>query len=157
MIYHAFEIRKALESDVDAIDLITKEGFNSYMKYADIKKLDALNETKADILNDIKEKNVFIAFINNIPVGSLRIAIKEDVAYLSRFSVRDEYQNNGIGKALMNTVDILMSEMNIKSLILHTASKATPLMKFYYSRGFHVKDVDTERGYIRVLMEKTYN
>ena len=119
--------------------------------------MEALNETYDDIRKDLEEKYVFVAFINGEPVGSVRIKINEDgTAYLSRFGVRSNNQNNGIGKTLMNVVDKVMQEHQVKQLRLHTAASYIPLVRFYYGRGFYIDSTEKDRGYIRALLIKDY-
>ena len=108
--------------------------------------MEALNETYDDIRKDLEEKYVFVAFINGEPVGSVRIKINEDgTAYLSRFGVRSNNQNNGIGKTLMNVVDKVMQEHQVKQLRLHTAASYIPLVRFYYGRGFYIDSTEKDR------------
>ena len=98
---------------------------------------------------------VYVAYIRNQVVGSVRIEIlDENTAYLSRFGVSMKYQNLGIGKSMMNALDMDLAELGIKEIILHTASKATSLVRFYYNRGFYVDEVSKDKGYIRILMRK---
>lgn len=150
-----FEVRRANLSDVDSIQEITADAFKKYIALAGIDDTPALHETKEQIIEDIKNKIVYVAYIRNQVVGSVRIEIlDENTAYLSRFGVSMKYQNLGIGKSMMNALDMELAEMNIKEVILHTASKATPLMRFYYNRGFYVDEVSKDKGYIRVLMRK---
>lgn len=150
-----FEVRRANISDVDSIAEITADAFAKYIKLAGISDTPALHETKEQIIKDIETKLVYVAYIRNQVVGSVRIEIlDENTAYLSRFGVSMKYQNLGIGKSMMNALDMEMAEMKIKEIQLHTASKATPLMRFYYNRGFYVDEVSKDKGYIRVLMKK---
>ncbi len=150
-----FEVRRANLGDVDSIAEITNEAFLKYIDLAGIKDTPALHETKEQIIKDIETKIVYVAYIRNQVVGSVRIELLDnDTAYLSRFGVSMKYQNLGIGKSMMNALDMELSEMNIKQVLLHTASKATPLMRFYYNRGFYVDEVSKDKGYIRVLMKK---
>lgn len=150
-----FEVRRANLSDVDSIAEITADAFLKYIKLAGIEDTPALHETKEQIIKDIETKMVYVAYIKNQVVGSVRIEIlDEDTAYLSRFGVSMKYQNLGIGKSMMNALDIDLAEMNIKEVILHTASKATSLVRFYYNRGFYVDEVSKDKGYIRLLMKK---
>lgn len=157
-IQHNFTVRIANEYDVPSIMKITQQAFKQYVALANIPTTDALQETEADVLQDIKTKVVLLATINDIPVGSVRLAInKEDrTAYLSRFGVSMDYQNNGIGKVLMNVVDKVMAEHEIKFLYLHTASKVFDLIRFYYSRKFYVDSTTKDRGYIRAKLVKEY-
>ena len=155
---YGFQIRRAKQSDIPHIKAITEEAFQKYCELAHIPKtIDALRETYDSILNDIQTKIVLVAHIDNIPVGSVRVElIDENTAYLSRFGVRVDYQSNGVGKALMNIVDRIMKERHIKQIQLHTASKVTPLVRFYYGRGFYIDSTAKDRGYIRALLCKDY-
>lgn len=157
MINNGFEIRNACENDVEQIMKITAEAFNKYRELAGTDfPLPALNETKEQVMDDIKNKLVLVAYINGMVVGSVRVAVNGDTAYLSRFGVSPDYQNLGIGKALMNLVDINMKVLNVKQIQLHTASRVKPLIIFYYGRGFYVDSTSKERDYIRALLCKDY-
>ncbi len=153
-----FKVRKATIEDIAEIQKITKEAFEKYVELAGITvPLDALEETCDTVKKDIETKEVLIAFIDNVPVGSARISfLSEDSAYLTRFGVRLQYQNNSVGKAIMNVIDLHMQQSNIKKLYLHTASKFTTLVRFYYGRGFYIDSTTKDKGYIRALMCKEY-
>ncbi|MDI9501078.1 MAG: GNAT family N-acetyltransferase [Clostridiaceae bacterium] len=158
MFNYTFMIRKAVESDAPAIYEIMQDSFKKYMKDTDVKEpLDALTETLDDIIDDIRTKEVFIALIDGIAVGSARVAILPDnTAYLSRFGVRPAYNNIGVGMALMSLIDKMLIEKGIKCVKLHTASKNRDLIRFYYGRGFYIESTTNDRGYIRALMVKEY-
>ena len=150
-----FEVRRANLSDVKSIAEITADAFVKYIKLAGIEDTPALHETEEQIIKDIETKMVYVAYIRNQVVGSVRIEILDaETAYLSRFGVSMKYQNLGIGKSIMNAIDMDLAEMKIKKVLLHTASKASPLVRFYYHRGFYVEDVSKEKGYARLLMQK---
>lgn len=152
-----FQVRLANHDDVSAIHGITVEAFEKYSKMVGETRLDALSETEEDIKRDIDEKIVLIALSDNEPVGSLRVEILPDnTAYLTRFGVKIDNQNNGIGKSMMNLVDKIMIKKGVKSIALHTGSKITSLIRFYYGRGFYIDSTDTERGYVRAKLIKEY-
>lgn len=155
---YSFTIRKATTDDANAIMSIIKQSFGKYIEFAGIDgKIDALDESVENIIDDIKKKEVFVAFIDDIPVGTIRVEILPDKsAYISRFGVNTEYHNIGIGKSLMNLVDKFLDSKNIKSVRLHTASKYTDLVRFYYGRGFYIESISNDRGYMRALMIKEY-
>ena len=116
-----------------------------------------MTETYDDIRNDIKTKNVFVVRIDDEPVGAVRIEIlPNNEAYLSRFAVASTNRHSGIGKILMRVVDKVMKQNNVKVLRLHTCSKVTALIRFYYGRGFYISDVDYSRGYPRAELIKEY-
>ena len=69
----------------------------------------ALHETREQVENDIVDKLVYVAYIDDVVVGSLRVeCINEETAYLSRFGVSADYQNLGIGKSMMGVFDMEM-------------------------------------------------
>ncbi len=154
-----FQIRLATYDDIPAIMTITREAFAKYgeMANCDCNKLEAMRETEDDIRRDIDNKIVLVAFQDGTPLGSVRVEIFPDnTAYLSRFGVRLNSQNNGIGKNIINLVDRIMIAKGIKKLSLHTGSKVTSLIRFYYGRGFYIESTDTDRGYVRALLVKEY-
>jgi len=155
---YSFIIRKAAPEDAEAIRTILQESFKKYAEETGITApLEALEETAGDIRRDMETKEVFVAFIDEIPVGTIRVRIFPDgTAYISRFGVRPEYHNIGIGKALMNLVDKLLAAKGVKKASLHTASKYRDLVRFYYGRGFYVDSTTKDRGYVRALMVKEY-
>ena len=107
-----FEVRKAVTSDIEEIRSLAKKSFKMYAENAGITGLVApFEESYDDVLKAIETTNVFVALSNEEVIGSVRIEVKPDhSAYLSRFGVSSIHQNNGIGKILMNAVDISMME-----------------------------------------------
>ena len=157
---YSLEVRRATEAEIPAIMEITREAFANYCKLAKVNpsQITATAETFDDVKNDIAVKDVYVAFIDDVPIASVRV---EDLggkrARLSRFGVRLDYQNIGIGKILMNVVDNAMREKKIETLELFTASKFLPLIRFYYGRGFYIEEVSNERGYLRAKLIKEYD
>ena len=152
-----FEVRMATYDDIDDILSITKEAFLKYAELAGIETTQALTETYEDVKRDIDTKIVLIAFSDGVPVGSVRVEVYDDnTAYFSRFGVKVTSQNNGIGKSILNLVDRIMKKKGVKKLSLHTASKITSLIRFYYGRGFYIDSTDKSKGYIRALLIKEY-
>ncbi len=150
-----FEVRRATLEDVDSIVKITQKAFEDYIKLAGITDTAALHETREQVISDIENKMVYVAYFKHQVVGSVRIELlDEDTAYLSRFGVNTEFQNIGIGKSLMNSLDMDLRELNIKRVMLHTASKAFSLVRFYYNRGFYIDSTTKDKGYIRALLIK---
>ena len=153
-----FTVRPATLDDVEGIMKITQQAFKQYIKLAEIPDTDALHETREHVISDIENKYVYVAYINDVIVGSVRVEkINDDTAYLSRFAVSNDFQNQGIGKSIMSVFDQEMIKQGVRKVILHTAAKAFSLMRFYYGRGFYVHSTTRCKGYIRALMCKEYN
>ena len=155
---YADEVKVATEEDIPAIHKITRHAFIKYCEDAGLDfDIAALTETYDDIRSDIETKNVFVVRIDDEPVGAVRVELQENnQAYLSRFAVDDSHRNSGIGKILMSVVDKIMKQNNVKLLRLHTCSKVTALIRFYYGRGFYISSVDYSRGYPRAELIKEY-
>ena len=152
-----FEVRLAQTEDVKSIKSITLEAFKKYSEMSGASSLDALNETDDEIKYDIENKMVLIALSDGEPVGCVRVEIRPDkTALLTRFAVKVTCQNNGIGKSLMNHVDKSMKKRGVKTMSLYTASKAAPLIRFYYGRGFYIESIDSSRDYLRAKLVKEY-
>ena len=153
-----FQVRLATEEDITAIMEITKEAFTKYVELAGLRSVSALTETYEDVKRDLETKLVLIAVQDDIPVGSVRLEIRDDhTAYLSRFGVRTTNQNSGIGKSIMHLADRLMLKHGVKQIHLHTCSTVFSLIRFYYGRGFYIDSTDKSRGYVRALLIKDYD
>lgn len=157
---YSFIIRRALptDEDVEAIRSVMQDAFAKYKKDAGIKdEPGALVETKEEIMKDIETMHVYLAIVDGVPVGSIRINIESpDYAYIRRFGVKGGYQSIGIGKSFMNLADKLLKSKGVKQAGLHTASKYTALMRFYYGCGFYVKSTSEDRGYLRAYLVKDF-
>ena len=153
---YSFIIRRAKAEEAEAVYEILQKAFMEYANAAEITVVDALNETAKDIRSEIENKLVYIALIDEKIVGTVRVDVYEETAaaYISRFAVDLENRNIGIGKSLMNLVDKYLKSRKVKAVYLHTASRYTDLVRFYYGRKFYVEQVERDRGYIRVKMRK---
>lgn len=157
----AVVIRRASGTDAPYILDITYEAFTKYANelrrlHPDLPegKVAALSETRETILDELRFKTVYIAFADGIPVGSIRYETIGKTAYISRFGVKLYGQANGVGRALVDIVVEDCIKKGITAIALHTASKMTALIRFYYGRGFYVHSTSNDRGYIRVLLVK---
>lgn len=155
--FYSFIIRRATSQDAPAVFSILQSAFIEYGRITGQSRLEALFETVDDVQMEIETKTVYIAIIDKAIVGTVRLEINEEQAYLSRFAVDRNSRNSGIGKSLMNIVDKFLEDRKIKKVILHTASKHNLLMRFYYGRGFYTEDIETDRGYLRAKLVKEYN
>ncbi|NMA65099.1 MAG: GNAT family N-acetyltransferase [Clostridiaceae bacterium] len=155
--YYSFIIREANVSDAEAIYAILQTSFKEYQEATGITDLEALKETVEDVREQIKLKTVYIAAIDDKVVGTLRLSIRNDEAYLSRFAVDPKNRNSGIGELLMTVADKFLKDQGVKKITLHTSSKHISLMRFYYGRGFYVESIETDRGYPRAKLTKELN
>jgi len=151
-----FVIRHAVVSDAPDIHALLQDAFREYAEAIGISELEALKETISDIEFEIANNTVFVAIIDGIIIGTIRIEITGDEAYISRFAVNSCYRGMGVGESLMNLADKYIKSKGIKRSFLYTASHNTNLVRFYYNRGFYTESVSHERGYPRARMVKEY-
>ena len=148
------DIRPAREDDIDAIHAITQEAFYKYARDLGLPHLvTALQETPEAIRKDMAIKRVLVGFLDGEPVGSIRYEVLPgNIAYISRFGVKLIAQGCGMGHALVKAVESECRTQGVDAVILHTSSKMSSLVRFYYGCGFYVHSVNTSRGYYRALL-----
>lgn len=150
---HELVVRKATEDDVLDVFEITHMAFTKYARDMGHPELvSALRELPDDILRDIREKHVLIAYLDDVPVGSVRYwDLGGGMGYLTRFGVKPECQRGGVGKALVQAVEDGCRELGLKAIFLHTSARMTNLVRFYYAAGYFIHSTTHDRGYIRAL------
>lgn len=149
-------IKKAEEHEIPIVHEITQDAFKEYAKNLGLPSaVSALDETYEDIEKDMNDKTIFIAYYKGEAMGSIRYEMATDnIAYITRFGVKTEAQNCGIGRALIDAVEQAAKKSGAHMITLHTASKMMSLIRFYYSMGFYIHSTTTDRGYIRALLCK---
>ncbi|MEL7608569.1 MAG: GNAT family N-acetyltransferase [Bacillota bacterium] len=151
--YKAIVIRRAEESDAETILAITKEAFEKYA--FDLGRPDlvyALSDDEEKIVRDIRTKNVFVATLEGVPVGTIRYHNEAGVALITRFGVTLKAQSCGVGGALVRTVVEDAAKNGFEAVALHTSAKMASLIRFYYGQGFYIRTTSTDRGYVRALL-----
>ena len=128
------DIKEATPADAEAIQEIMQDAFHKYERDLGMTgHVKALQETVEDIRRDIEKKTVLVGFVDGVAVGSVRVEIMGDLAYLSRFGVR-------------------CREQSVRAIALHTSSRMFGLIRFYYGHGYFIHSTDESRGYIRALL-----
>ncbi len=147
------DIKEATPADAEAIQEIMQDAFRKYERDLGMSgHVTALKETVEDIRRDIEEKTVLVGFVDGVAVGSVRVEIMGDLAYLSRFGVRSAITKSGIGGMLIDRVEVLCREQSVRAIALHTSSRMFGLIRFYYGHGYFIHSTETSRGYIRALL-----
>jgi len=150
---YSIEIKEATKADAPAILEIMKDAFAKYERDLGMQgHVTALKETVEDIERDIEEQTVLIGFVNGEAVGSVRVEILGDLAYLSRFGVKSANTKTGLGGLLIHEVEAICREQSVRAIALHTSSRMFGLIRFYYGHGYFIHSTATDRGYIRALL-----
>jgi len=152
-----FKISKAKAKDYELVYRLTKDIFADYSKHLPsyVNRSPALEENKTDVLSDIVENNVLIAYYNNEPVGSVRYSLLEDDIYLlSRLGVLADYRGLKIGSQLVEKVEEEVAKNNGKGILLYSAKRAKQVLTFYNKLGYEIIDVDKEQEYEKAILYK---
>ena len=150
-------IKNATIDDIPAIHRITMEAFEGYALNLGLPhQVHALKETYETIKTDLDKKVVLVAWAGDKPVGTIRCEALPpgNVGYISRFGVRPDASNMGVGRALLIAIEKEAAERGLTLLTLHTASKMASLVQFYYKMGYYIHSTTTDRGYIRAYFCK---
>ena len=149
-------IRPASDSDAPEIKHIVHLDFAEYSSLLGLPtQPKALSETEEDIIRDIHGKRVLIGFVNMTKaVGSVRYDIQDGIAYISRFAILPNWQQSGMGRALIAQVEEECRLQGVKAICLHTGTKLLAQARFYYANGFYVHSTREDKGYIRGLFIK---
>jgi len=73
------------------------------------------------------------------------------VGYISRFAVREDLRNSGLGIELVNRAVELAVKENCGAVLLHSSATNKSMVEFYKKRGFELIDHEDSRGYDRGL------
>lgn len=150
----SIRLKYATENDAEQIYKLTKKCFNYYAeKIVTNGKIEALSETKEDVLNDIKNKHVIICLMDGILVGSVRFSVLSDnIAYLTRFGIDPDIQSLGIGSLVIKKAEQECINLGVKAITLFAASKMTSTVSFYLKHGYYIHDITRDKGYIRAFL-----
>lgn len=152
----SLDISIAQAADIPAIHRITQAAFEKYARdLGQPKQVSALKEDPSTILEEMKRKTILNARLEGIPVGVLRYEWFDNrIVYISRFGVQPDLHNCGVGKALILAAEEQVRAQGAALLALHTGSKMTSLVHFYYGMGFYIHSTAFDRGYVRGLFIK---
>lgn len=137
-----FTILKANENDLPTILDVQKKTFLEVVKKFNLKSLPALEQSLESLTIDFSKGMILKVAIGNTIVGSVRAYKKNDTCHIERLVVLPEYQNRGIGKALMNEIETRYTNI-VRRYELFTGSRDSKNLHFYDHLGY--KSYKTEK------------
>ncbi|MDP2853470.1 MAG: GNAT family N-acetyltransferase [Smithellaceae bacterium] len=137
-----FTILKANEDDLPTILDVQKKAFLEVVKKFNLKSLPALEQSLESLTIDFSKGMILKVAIGNTIVGSVRAYKNNDTCHIERLVVLPEYQNRGIGKALMNEIETRHTNI-IRRYELFTGSRDSRNLHFYDQLGY--KSYKTEK------------
>ena len=149
------EIKKAEVSDANLVFNLTKQAFQDYNDPALFPTTPALLETKDDVIHDIKNKEILIAYFNSEPAGSVRYySFDDEEFYLSRLGVLANYRSQNVGQQLISAVEKRVKLKGGNKVTLYSAYRLKDLLEFYQSLGYEVVGLKEDPDYTRAIITK---
>jgi len=137
-----FTITQANEDDLPAILDVQKKAFLAVVKTFHLKSLPPLEQSLESLTDDFAKGMVLKLSIGNAIVGSVRAYQKDETCHIERLVVLPEYQNRGIGKALMHEIETRYTNI-VKRYELFTGTRDSRNRHFYDQLGY--KPFKTEK------------
>lgn len=128
------DILKAEQNDLAAILQLQK---NCYLSEAEIYndyEIPPLTQSLESLEKEFENSMILKSVINGEIVGSIRGYVSDDTAYIGKLIVRTDCQNIGIGRQLMNGIE--MSFTDCKRIELFTGFKSEKNLYLYNKLGY---------------------
>lgn len=146
-------IEKALYADLSEILELQKLAYQSEVKIYNDFNIPPLTQNLEGIREDYQNQLILKAVKDGKIVGSVRAYEKDHVCYIGRIIVHPDYQNQGIGKGLMESIEEYFSQC--KKYSLFTGKKSIKNLHFYNSLGYQgVREECLKDNLIFVYLEK---
>lgn len=159
--------RLAVLGDIESVFTLI-QGAIAEMELHDIFQWDELYPSREDILKDIEQETLYLAYKEADLVAIYVISDFSDSAYqnanwmydenkayvLHRFCVEPAYQNQGIGAQVLRHIEMQVAQMGYESIRLDVFTLNPYAQKLYRKNGYEVKGyADWRKGRFD-LMEK---
>lgn len=128
------EIRKADKSDLGEILKIQRSAYLAEAAIYEDYSIAPLHESVSEIETDSASSLILVALVHGKVVGSIRGKLDGAKVYISRLSVKGEYQGRGIGGRLLQAI-----EDEFEGCIrfeLFTGHKSEKNKRLYATRGY---------------------
>jgi ribosomal protein S18 acetylase RimI-like enzyme len=136
------KITKASFEDIKTILLLQKQAFGSEADiYNDFDTSPPLLQTLEEITREFSGQTFLKAIVGNEIVGSVRGFQSGETGFIKRLVVHPQYQNQGIGSRLMESIEREFGKA--KRYELFTGHRSARNLHLYYKLGY--KEFKRER------------
>ena len=140
-----WELRKATLEDKKSIEELFIKMLQSIYHTEDVQ---GYEEGYLDKFFDQRDEWICVAEKNDIVIGYVSIEVhheEEEFIYLDDISVLGEYQNLGIGTALLNMAEQYARKINIPAIYLHVEKSNEAAFRLYERLGYEIKSEEGSR------------
>lgn len=127
-------IKLAVVEDAATILQLQKLCYQSEAAINNDYSIPPLTQTLESLRGEFENKVVLKAVDSGRIIGSIRAFVKEDTCYVERVIVHPEFQNRGIGKKLLGSVESIF--LSARRFELFTSEKSEKNLSLYASIGY---------------------
>ena len=127
-------IGPAKKSDLSEILNLQKDCYQSEAEIYNDFTIPPLTQNANSLLIDFEKKLILKAELDNEIIASVQAFQEEDSCYIGRLIVKQEMQNQGIGKKMLNAIEAKFS--NCKRFELFTGFRSEKNLFFYQKLGY---------------------
>jgi ribosomal protein S18 acetylase RimI-like enzyme len=135
-------ITRAVKEDLPIIFDIQRQTFLEVAEFFHLKSMPQIEQTLENLTAEFRYYTFLKASIAKTIVGSVRAYNKDNTCFISKLIVLPDYQNNGIGKALMNEIENQFKNI-VNRYELFTGSRDQRNQHLYNQLGY--KSFKTEK------------
>ncbi|MCX5849069.1 MAG: GNAT family N-acetyltransferase [Deltaproteobacteria bacterium] len=147
-------ITRAVKKDLPIILHIQRKAFQKVAKVFNLKSMPQIEQTLKNLMVEFRNCTFLKASIAKTIIGSVRAYNKEDTCYINKLIVLPDYQNKGIGKALMYEIENQFHNI-VNHYELFTGSRNQRNQHLYNQMGYKSYKVEKYNDEISfIYMEK---
>lgn len=145
-------LSRAEQADLPAILALQ---YAAYQSEAEIYQaiIPPLTQTLSELEQEFNEGMILIASLDNEIVGSVRAVTQDGICYIGKLIVKPTFQNQGIGKRLMQEIEAYHPHVKRKELF--TGHRSTKNIAFYEKLGYAAfEEVEVNESLHMIYMYK---
>jgi len=148
------DILKASKSDLEAILQLQKECYMSEAEIYNDYNILPLQQDLKSLENEFENYTILKCIINGEIVGSVRGFVEDETSYIGRLIVKNDFQNKGIGRQLLDSIESTFKDCN--RFELFTGHKSQKNLYLYKKLGYkEFKQEMVNKNLTIIYLEKT--
>ncbi len=155
MVELAITIREARSGDVEHLPEIERSAAQIFKQDKDLAWL-ADDEVQPTSLhqNYIQARNSWVAVHDEMPVGFINGVEYNKTFHICELSVTEAWQSQGVGRALLNTVEQIMHDRGITIITLTTFKDIPWNAPFYERQGYITLEESTLSSFLMDILDE---
>lgn len=128
-----FEIKRAVRDDLQEILDLQYLAYQSEAALFSTQDIPPLKQTIEEVIEEYNKGVVLKIEENNKIIGSVRARSEDGTVYVGKLMVHPQYRRNGLGKRLLNEVEVIFPECRYE---LFTSTLSVDNIRLYESVGY---------------------